>query len=180
MRIVALLTFLILIPALLFGQTAHKFYLNKREITGPSLYCLLPSSIDSVKSYTNLEARRKFKIDPGTADSVHIVFMKDVSGIVSYKELLSLYKFDIAAMDYEVGISSYPNIEDKEKLVLSTSYISGVSIRGWNSKKQFFVDIEIPFRIGWPEYKNEDIMIPLLRAINNEGFDEVRRNKNRR
>ncbi|WP_457289574.1 hypothetical protein [Pedobacter sp. UYP24] len=149
--------------------------MNTREVSGPSFYCLEPTSIDSVKSCSAVYARKVYRIDPGDADSVHIVFIKDVADVVSYKELLNLYDLNDNAINFQLGISTYPNITDKERTVFSKKYVTGVRIYGWTSKKKFYLSVNIPQIIGaWPEYKNEDIMIPILRALNKEGFDKDR------
>ncbi len=161
-----------------FAQTKRKYFLNTREVSGPSFSCLEPASIDSVRSLSAVNAKKIYKIDPGDADSIHIVFIKDVSDVVSYKELLNLYHLNDNAIDFGLSISKYPDIRDKERTVFSKKYVTGVDIYGWNSKKKFYLSVNTPQIIGWAEYKDDEIMIPILRALNKEGFDKDRINNN--
>jgi len=130
-----------------FAQNAS-LYLNKQEIAPQSVYFFEPATIDSINFYTGADANKKLDLPTTGIDSVFVIFKKDMSDVVSYFQLLSLYHFDERSrlLPLTIGLSHNNKYIDKARLlVFNINKVTSVSANIKNNTHTDFVSIWHPY-----------------------------------
>jgi len=113
-----------------FAQNA-RLYMNKQEIAPQSVHFLEAATIDSINFYSGAEAHEKLNLQTQGVDSVFVIFKKDMSDVVSYSKLFSLYHFDDRAqlLPLTIGMSHNNNYIDKARsMIFNINHVTSVSV----------------------------------------------------